>query len=179
MVPLASWLVSLYLPQRAVHSLVKREMRMLQLMKLTCVVMALIFSGCGLLNQKQALPNDVDVALMSIARETHERLRLVSKKPIEASLPQQDVKPSDLPASFSRLIYLDWYGDVGPAVRAIASNLGWRYKNSLGVDVPPVLVVITGEQTIADALISIGRQSGGRVDIAVDEELQQIEVISK
>ncbi len=132
-------------------------------------------SGCGLM-PKKALPIDpFEQSILDAQRETNTRLASVTQVESGIKTPVAVAPPSGLPKSFSKKIYLDWYGEVAPVVRAIASSLDWSFIERPMRGAMP-LVIVRGDLTIAEALASIGKQTGGRVDIVVDLKAKSLMV---
>lgn len=80
-----------------------------------------------------------------------------------------------LPGELTRKIFLHWNGGVGPAVRSVAAQIGYRVV-VIGVPSPsPVLVQIdTDADSAYDILQSIGLQCGDRAGVLVDPATRKV-----
>lgn len=144
-------------------------------------------SGCGTWLARSDEPDLFEAEVLTLARETRGRVSELTRDAQAATpgvggvagAPVSGASAStgvEWPAPFKQVIFLDWYGEVDPVVKAVASFLGWDFRVS-GVSTVPVLVIVRGEITVGRALEMIGEQSGGRVKVVVDLDARTIEVV--
>lgn len=145
---------------------------------------AVALSGCSLIttkHEKTSTQTPVDISLMDAAKSVERmanRLQLAQKDPSPApytgfplpsdAVPQVDVSPATGPLASQ--VGLSWDGPAGPAIKAVAQYIGWKYQEEGAPGDLAVPVSVHQDAGSAFGVFqSIGRQLGHGATVIVDE----------
>ena len=160
------------------------------LMSQLILLCAVTLSGCAILSpteeKQQEAQTPVDRSLMDAARSVEQmanQLRLAQNDPPPAPytgfpLPsdanaQVAVSPASGPLASQ--VALSWDGQAGPAIKAVAQYIGWKYQEE-GTPGDRVALVSVHQDagSVFGVFQNIGRQLGRGVTVIVDDANSRI-----
>ena len=152
-----------------------------------------LLSGCGAWEKKEAPSIDPAEAALSAAAADIAAAwsRTSSSMASRAEAEAEDATTTSGDASFggtegqfdpgsplAMRVDMNWFGELQPAVEALAATAGFTTQMIGAKKGPPILVTIEGvDVPLMDLLRQAGIQAGRRADVVVRESAGTIEVI--